>query len=197
MRKIPTLFVRDEKTFRVTPEVQADCQWVLNGIGVATYKWDGSCCAVIGGKLYQRYIADEAPTPEEAAIIGFIPINDDGKEGHRHGWVPIGNHYSEKFYREAWAWQMRTMGQPADGTYELVGPKINGNPHAVPYHVLMPHGTSEFPDAPRTFDGLREWLTDNVVEGIVWWYEAGNINMPLAKLKRKDFGLPWPVKRGR
>ncbi|WP_089155535.1 hypothetical protein [Micromonospora sp. NBS 11-29] len=44
MRKIPTLFRRDpEDRRRVLPEVDPECRWVLDGEGVATRKYDGTC----------------------------------------------------------------------------------------------------------------------------------------------------------
>ena len=44
MQKIPTLFQRDpEDMKRVLREVNPECQWVLDGEGVATRKFDGTC----------------------------------------------------------------------------------------------------------------------------------------------------------
>jgi hypothetical protein len=41
------------------------------------------------------------------------------------------------------------------------------------------------PDAPRMFEGLRTWLAENDVEGIVWHHPDGR----MAKIKARDFGL--------
>lgn len=48
MKKIPTVFVRDPETNlkHVRDEVHPDCQWVLDGEGVPTRKWDGTCVRV-------------------------------------------------------------------------------------------------------------------------------------------------------
>lgn len=56
MQKIPTLFVRDEsqKGHPVTAEVRQECQWVLDGEGVATVKIDGTNIKIEGGCLYKR-----------------------------------------------------------------------------------------------------------------------------------------------
>lgn len=56
MKKIPTLFERIYENHRVvgiTPNVTPGMEWVLAGEGTATVKIDGSCCAVIGGRLYR------------------------------------------------------------------------------------------------------------------------------------------------
>src|SRR3954468_3271316 len=56
MRKIPSVFERawdgDRQAMRA---VTAGTEWVLAGEGVATRKWDGTCCLVRGGKLFKRY----------------------------------------------------------------------------------------------------------------------------------------------
>ena len=60
MKKIPTLFEREFANHRVvgiTNTVTTGMEWVLAGEGVATIKWDGSCCAIIDGLFYKRYDA--------------------------------------------------------------------------------------------------------------------------------------------
>ena len=61
MKKIPTLFVReygDHKVIGIKPKLTSpDLQWVLDGDGIATVKWDGSCCAIIDGLFYKRFDA--------------------------------------------------------------------------------------------------------------------------------------------
>jgi hypothetical protein len=39
---------------RATRESNPGCQWVFDGEGVATRKYDGACCMVRDGKLYKR-----------------------------------------------------------------------------------------------------------------------------------------------
>ncbi len=41
------------------------------------------------------------------------------------------------------------------GSYELCGPKVNGNPEGSPHHVLVRHGALVL-EAPRDDDGLRD-----------------------------------------
>lgn len=60
MKKIPTLFKRiyeNHKVIGITDEVTEGCEFVLDGKGTPTVKYDGSCCAIIGGQLYKRYDA--------------------------------------------------------------------------------------------------------------------------------------------
>lgn len=60
MKKIPTLFEREyanHKVVGIKPIVTEGMKWVLNGEGVATVKFDGSCCAIINGEFYKRYDA--------------------------------------------------------------------------------------------------------------------------------------------
>ena len=87
------------------------------------------------------------------------------------------------------AWD-KTVESLQDGTYELIGPKVQGNPHDMLIHSLVPHGLVQIREAGRTFDNIRKLLAENThVEGIVWHHEDGR----MAKIKRRDFGLPWPM----
>ena len=60
MKKIPTLFERkyiSNCVVETLPIVKKGMEWVLNGDGVATVKFDGSCFAIINGEFYKRYDA--------------------------------------------------------------------------------------------------------------------------------------------
>ena len=72
-----------------------------------------------------------------------------------------------------------------DGTYELCGPKVQGNPERYDHHLLVRHGSEVLADAPRTFLALGHYLADNDIEGIVWHHPDGR----MVKIKGKDFGL--------
>ena len=52
------------------------------------------------------------------------------------------------------------------------------------------HGKRIVKDAPRTFDGLREYLRTHNIEGLVFWKDGE----PQCKIKRSDFGFKWPDK---
>lgn len=44
MRKIPTIFFRDENNMKlVGDQLNPTCQWVFDGEGIATRKYDGTC----------------------------------------------------------------------------------------------------------------------------------------------------------
>ena len=97
--------------------------------------------------------------------------------GHWPGWVLVGNGPDDRWHSEA----MHVALQ--DGTYELVGPKIQGNPDKFAAHTLIKHGESLLPDAPRTFSAIKAYLEPLQIEGIVWHHPDGR----MVKIKRKDF----------
>lgn len=185
MKKIISLFQRNYDGDRlVRDEIVPGAEWVVEGKGIATRKWDGTCCMVRGGKLYKRYEIK----PNGVAPLNFEPANElDKNTGKQQGWVPVGEGPEDKWHREAWERQPRE-----DGTYELVGPKIQGNPEGFDFHILLKHGALILPDpvmhplpVPRDFNGLREYLHLTDIEGIVWHHPDGR----MVKIKKKDFGL--------
>jgi len=200
MRKIPSLFLRDfagDPTC-VTRTVNPDCLWVLAGAGIATKKWDGTACLVREGALYVRYDCKRGKKPP----AGFEPCQDaDPKTGHWPGWIPAAMP-AARWCIEAFEQMTKELGgqRPTDGTYEAVGPKIGGNHEGGSSHVLVRHGMDVIPGVPTDYDALDAFLEDYPIEGIVWhhcddWNKKAEVRM--AKIKRSDFGLPWPVFRGR
>ena len=192
MKKIPTLFVREFENHRVVkvlPQVTDGFEWVLNGEGDATVKWDGSCCAVIGGKFYVRYDAKGGkPIPE-----GAIKCQEeaDPVTGHLPCWLPYDeNNKGQKWFGEAYKRAQIELGNRlVDGTYEAVGKHFNGNMYNFDYDTLIPHG-KDIIIVPRTFEGIRDYLEQNFIEGIVFWKDGE----PKCKIKRSDFGFPWQNK---
>lgn len=178
MKKIPTVFVRDlsKQPALITPEWSPGCDWVRDGEGVATRKYDGTSCMVRDGKLYKRRELRQG----DAAPADFESHGMDENTGKTVGWVPVGDGPDDRWHREAFNGQ-------ENGTYELVGPKIQGNKDHVEAHMLLRHGDEVRPDVPRTFQGLREYLMICEIEGIVWHHPDGR----MAKIKRRDFGLKW------
>lgn len=180
MKKIPTIFVRDmsKQPALVIPEWVTGCEWVRDGEGVATRKYDGTSCMVRGGKFYKRRELKSG----DVAPDGFESLGTDENTGKTVGWVQVGLGPDDKYHREAF------NGSESDGTYELLGPKIQGNKEVCNAHVLLNHSAAKtYPLAPRDFDGIKQFLTDNVIEGIVWHHPDGR----MAKIKRRDFGLRW------
>lgn len=184
MRKIPTLFMRNRDTDnRVRDEVDPECQWVIDGEGYATQKHDGTCCMVRDEKLYKRYELRPGKEPPE----DFEPAGDvDENTGKQQGWVPVGKGPEDKWHREAMETLVYRSGPEnnKDGTYELCGPRVQGNPEGFERHVLVQHGSISM-KAPRSFDELRDWLAERDIEGIVWHHPDGR----MCKIKKRDFGL--------
>lgn len=192
MQKIISLFKRDyDGTRQVYNEVVPGAEWVLRGEGVATVKWDGTCCMVTDrdgeSVLWRRYDAKHGKTPPP----GFMPAQDpDPATGHWPGWVRCRRDNPA----DRWHFEAYDAGVvPYEATYELVGPKVQGNPYGLTHHTLFRHGFNILDNVPRDFDGLRAWFADNPIEGIVWHHPDGR----MVKIKRRDFGLPWPVKQER
>ena len=128
MKKIISLFLRDYAgDHLVYDEVTPGAEWVLAGEGKATRKWDGTCCMVRCGKLYKRYTLKRGRT----APADFEPATEVNPEtGKQEGWLPVTD--LDKWHTEA-----LSGGVPVDGTYELIGPKIQGNPESVASHMLL------------------------------------------------------------
>lgn len=184
MQKIISLFQRNYDGDRlVRDEVVPGAEWVIAGEGIATRKWDGTCCKIEGGQLYKRYDAKNGKKPPE----GFIPAQEpDPVTGHWPGWLKVSETAKEdKWFREGYANTFDPNHGAVDGTWELIGPAVNGNPEEIKEHILIKHGLEILEDAPRTFDALREWFKDQDIEGIVWHHPDGR----MVKIKKKDFGL--------
>ena len=176
MKKIPTMFVRNPQNMReILDQPHPDCDWVFNGEGVATRKYDGTCCKVDGGKLFKR----REIKPGKSIPSEFVEEQFDENTGKRVGWMPVDcTDKQDQYHCKAF------VGQP-DGTYELIGPKIQGNPEGLKFHTLKAHSEAIiFEDCPRTFDGLRGWLAERDIEGVVFHHPDGR----MAKIKKRDFG---------
>jgi len=272
MKKIKSLFKRDytHPDRLVYNEPVQGSEWVLNGEGVATYKWDGTSCLIRDGQLFKRYdrklkfgkalkrqgyytdfinigstVSKTSRKPfkngdKQDHVIaikeGFehtgqpyavltnnpnmdlrqlkpvgvtlperfyrnAPDNWEAAEtkpnihtGHWPGWIPVGDEPESKWHRAA---MDNTLPNDEDtlrdGTYELIGEKVNSNKHRITGHMLVPHGHDElehhqfFTTPPRTFDELNQWFSENELEGIVWWHPDGR----MVKIKRSDFGYEW------
>lgn len=189
MIKIPTLFQRDPTTFKVIPKLTEGCEWVLEGKGFASVKLDGIQCKIIninGKSQLQRRVKTEG-------VISYVPIDRD---------TP-----NDQYLREAF--DFSTYWQ--EGIYEAIGPKINNNPQKSNAHrlwqvvpcsgVLMlnsgmvKYRRGEGVTVQELFDGLKAELeAPSDVEGIVFqWESPVNVLKAAAKIKKKDFGIKWPM----
>jgi hypothetical protein len=188
MRKIPTLFVRDpDDRAHVLPQIDARCQWVADGEGRATRKYDGTCVMLDEGGVWwaRREVKAGKARPD-----GYVAVSTDEVTGKTMGWEPVGQSAFAKFHAEAVA-----DGEPAGGagafeagTYELVGPKINGNPERAAGHRLIRHADAEVVEpAGRDFEslraGVRRLAEEDGAEGLVFHHPDGR----MAKIKARDF----------
>ena len=207
MKKIPTLFERDwngDKS-RVTEQTNPLCQWVIDGEGVATQKYDGTACLIENGELWCRFDAKNGKHPP-ANFVGAQP-DPDPETGHWPGWVPAGTDSQYKWQRAAFE-DLREISEDGyradqtlltavpdnpmarfDGTWEAIGPHFQGNPEGARKDILVRHGLHKYVAVPLTFAELKDWLAPQDMEGLVWHHPDGR----MAKIKKKDFGLPRKV----
>lgn len=175
MRKIPTVYLRDENDrAHVTDEVNPGCEWVVNGEGIPTRKYDGTCVMLDDDG---RWWARREVKPGKATPGGFMQVNFDEATGRTMGWEPIDQSPFVKAFH--------TVDEvpTTPGTYELCGPKVQGNPERFAKHVLVKHADAEIP-------AHADWAPKDLVrdvagagwEGIVWHHSDGR----MAKLKVRD-----------
>jgi hypothetical protein len=182
MNKIPTLFERDwdGDRSRVLDRVVAGCEWVLEGEGEATRKYDGTCVMFDGVAWWSRREVKDGKKPPP----GFVSSGHDHITLKNIGWEPIEQSPFAKFQLEA----LEEYGDSelAPGTYELCGPKVQGNPERLGRHELIEHAAQVLSIPSRSFKHLRAYLDRAGIEGIVFHHPDGR---RMAKIKTRDFGL--------
>lgn len=184
MKKMSTLYemiYHDNHTATITENVREENRWVFEEEGVlATRKFDGTACAIIDGEIYRRYDAKNGKKAPE----GAIPCCEaDPITGHHPHWVKCDRTKKmDRYHFEAF-----DKGFFEDGTYELVGPKLQGNPERFDDHVLVTHGGVFFDIADWSFEGFKTFLSNpkNDIEGIVFHGKDGK----MCKLRKADFGI--------
>ena len=186
MKKLSTLFKKDPNDLgKVINEINPKNDWVYER-GMPTRKWDGTSCAVIDGELYKRYDAKingktgkRKPVPN-----GAIPCQDpDETTGHWPHWIKCDrNNPQDRYHFEGFD----NMTPLYDGTYELCGPKIQGNPEGFSKHVLLSHGGLTLRIEDLSFDGIKKYLKENNLEGIVFHEKVGD---RMCKIRKSDFGI--------
>ncbi len=190
MKKIPTLFKRDFKSRLVYDEIYPGNEWVLNGEGFGTVKFDGTPCLIKDNVMHKRYDAKNGKIPPS----DFIPCESepDPITGHWPGWILVKENNEDKFFWEAIEPFQEILPYffIENGTYELVGPKIQGNPYLLQKHSLWLHGSKRGIPNLKSFEEVKNFLSSFQEEGIVWYHPDGK----MAKIKRRDFGFQWPLK---
>jgi hypothetical protein len=178
-----TLFIKDVNDLSrvIEGKIDNDCLWVYDEGVRATIKRDGTSCAIIDGKLYKRYDNKK----EKSLPPGAIECQSaDVFSGHHPYWILCDkNDNSNKYHFEAF--YLELLHGTVDGTYELCGPKINGNPEGLSSHYLLRHGSTFFPEIDEVLKNPKEFLRDKNVEGIVFHHPDGR----MCKIRKKDFGM--------
>jgi hypothetical protein len=192
MEKIPTILERDlVHPGRVTNQPNPKATWVFAGHGTATRKYDGTCVMLDSAMAWwaRREVRDGRPTPE-----GYVPVSHDPATGKTVGWEPLGGeHPYHGQLLDAIRHDTRTFSQWKPGTFELIGPKVQGNPESERNHRLVAHADADVIELPA-----RDVLTIATCvvelaekfgyEGIVFHHPDGR----MAKIKAKDFtGTQW------
>ena len=193
MKKIPTMFKRVYENHKIieclSEFTQPEFEEVLKH-GIATVKYDGSCCAIINGELYKRYDCKKRRTVPKDAIPCSEP---DPITGHWPHWVKVSDdNPADKWFIKAHNYTLSedNVKQLSDGTYEAIGPHFQDNLYKLQCDRLIKHGKDVFylSDDERTFDGIKHILELLDIEGFVFWFNGE----PVCKIKRSDFGLKWP-----
>lgn len=196
MKKISTLFKKDPNDLgRVINEVNPGNEWVFSH-GIPSRKFDGTSSAVIKGKLYRRYDAKLFKKKRGKIIYfteeqikakipkGAIPCQEaDKKSGHWPHWIECDrNNPADKLHFEAFD----DLFIFEDGTYELCGEKVQGNPENVKGHKLIKHGIEILSLENYSFEYIKQYLTDNDIEGIVFYHITDH---RMCKIRKSDFGI--------
>jgi hypothetical protein len=182
MKKIITLFKKSINDLsKVINEINPENQWVYDEPGIPTRKFDGTACAIIEDELYKRYDVKKG----KQIPINAIPCQEpDPFTGHWPHWVKCDrNKPEDKYFFEGFD----NLIQKDDGTYELCGPKVQGNPEKYASHQLILHGCCKLDISNFSFEGLKKFLSDssNDIEGIVFYGKEGK----MCKIKKSDFGI--------
>ena len=184
MQKIPTIFQRDPKTFKVIDEPTPGCEWVFDGQGIVTEKIDGTNVQL---------------TVKSGTIAVLEKRRNPSKKQKADGIVDpwyVTATVTDPADKWIFAASVNTdvSGWP-DGEHpcEAIGPKIQGNPLGLESHICYAFTLSplDYGFMSRDFVYLSWFLRDldslyspgHLAEGIVFHHPDGR----MAKIKRKDF----------
>lgn len=180
MKKLSTLFKKNQNDLsKVTNEIDPKNKWVYES-GIPTRKYDGTACAIISGELYKRYDVKKGKT----VPVGAIPCQEpDQITGHHPHWIKCDrSDNANKYHFEAFD----LLDNKIDGTYELCGEKVQGNPERIKGHQLILHGSTILDLKDFTYYGIKEYLESVDIEGIV--FHDGNSDR-MCKIRKSDFGI--------
>lgn len=180
MKKISTLYKKDPNDLgRVIDEVNSENSWVFQEC-IPTRKFDGTSCAIIDGALYKRFDLKKGRKLPPNAIPCQKP---DSKSGHHPHWVKCDREdKGNKWHFIAFD----ILEDKQDGTYELCGEKIQGNPEKIQGHKLIKHGAEVLSISDFSFGGLKAYLTQMDIEGIVFHHKTEDL---MCKIRKTDFKI--------
>lgn len=201
MNKIPTLFLRSEENTRfLTRDINPQCMWIFSEFRVPTVKKDGTNIRITVGEhefgnrhicfvekrrnpsRKQRDLAEREgmPPPEPTYVLAYP---EDPADKHIFAAV------------NATDFSRWPVGQ---WPCEALGPKIQGGvesdvPMLYPFS-WQPYTLPDLGPLAIEYDAIMRYLTEHEIEGIVWHGvpPGRNFGEKMCKVKRKDFGLPWP-----
>lgn len=183
MKKISTLYKKDPNDLgRVINEINPENAWIFES-GIPTRKFDGTACMLLNGELYKRYDAKHGKKVPENAIPCQEP---DSITGHFPHWIKCNRKDpSDKWHFEALD---NIPFDLEDGTYELCGEKLQGNPESLKGHWFFKHGCEIVPISDFSFEGLKDYLSkdENDIEGIVFHDSKSD---KMCKIRKCDFGI--------
>lgn len=205
MNKTPSLFARDfaKPGNPLTTDFSPGVEWVLEGMGTPTRKYDGTCVMLDNAG---RWWARREVKPGKTAPPNFQYTDEDDVTGKVMGWEPIEQSGWHKHFQDALHPEHDVpVTNWLPGTYELCGPKVNGNPEGYLEHILIRHAAADrldrmFPTLAATLNELGSvtddqlrfedvksavtWLNEKAGwEGIVWHHPNGDY----VKIKARDF----------
>jgi hypothetical protein len=180
MKKISTLFKKDPSNLSlVINEINPENEWVFTD-GIPTRKFDGTATAIINGEIYKRYDVKKGRQVPE----GAIPCQEaDLITGHHPHWLKCErSKIEDKFFFEGFD----NLDNKKDGTYELIGEKVQGNPEKIKGHMLIRHGVVRLSLEDDSFEYLKQYLEQADIEGIVFHHKSDG---RMCKLRKSDFGI--------
>lgn len=188
MKKISTLFKKNPKDLGlVIDEINPENAWALTDDAIATRKHDGHACRIENGQIEKRLDVRKGKKAPE----GAIPCQEaDPITGHHPHWVKCDrDDPSDKYFFLAYD----ALENKEDGTYELLSENFQGrcmrkNPENIKGFSLVRHGSEVLTLPDKSFEGIKKFLEDNFIEGIVFHHKTDG---RMCKIKRSNFGIDW------
>ena len=145
---------------RATPTISPGCEWITDWTAAATQKVDGIGIKIDGNTIWQRSNSQwqEIPATEDRLAQAL----------QRHKDV--------------------SGTAPSDGTYELIGPGINGNREMAVSYALVSHRDTRLANFPTDLPSIRTAMASLNIEGVVWHHIDGR----MAQITMAQLGMARP-----